>query len=124
MEKAKERLSKLKFESGSLEFRGCGTFPERGYAKIVWLGIIGEEMRRNAEAVMKEFSINENRETTLHLTVARVYGKSNKIKSFLERYEDKGFGSFTPEHICIYESVLKKPNPEYRIIERFSLLPA
>ena len=114
----------MKFESGSLEFKGCGTFPEKGYAKIVWIGIIGEEMRRNAESIMKEFSINENRETTLHLTVARVYGKSGSIMPFLEKYKDSGFGSFTPENIYLYESILKKPNPEYKMIGRFGLLPA
>jgi len=121
--KAKDKLGKLKFEGGSLGFKGCGVFPGRDFARIVWIGVVGEGMKRNADAIMKEFGINENRETTLHLTIARVYGKTEKTESFLEKYRETDFGSFRPESICLYQSILRKPNPEYRMMDRF-LLPA
>jgi len=124
LSKAMEKMGKMTFEKGNVELKGSGVFPNPDYARIVWIGISGEEMRGNVERIMKEFGIDEKRETTLHLTVARAYGKSDKIKSFLEKHKDEEFGSFAPEYICIYESILKKPNPEYRIIEKIRLFPA
>ncbi|MCX6773662.1 MAG: RNA 2',3'-cyclic phosphodiesterase [Candidatus Micrarchaeota archaeon] len=121
LDKANEKLGRMKFENGNVEMKGSGVFPKLDYARIVWIGTRCEEMKRNAEMIMKEFNINENRETTLHLTVARVYGKSDRIGLFLEKYKDKEFGSFNPEDICIYESILKKPNPEYKIIEKIKI---
>ncbi len=118
---AEEILAGLKFEPGDIVLKGAGVFPNPEFVKIAWVGVDGREMKRNADRLIKSFKIEEGREARLHLTIARVYGKTEKTKMFVEKYGATDFGTFRPDAICLHESVLKKPNPEYKLIKKYGL---
>jgi len=120
-EDAEKVLAGLKFEPGDVTLRGAGVFPNPEFVKIAWVGVEGREMKRNADKLIKAFKIEEGREARLHLTVARVYGKTDEAKTFVEKYKTADFGTFRPDAICLYESLLKKPNPEYKLIRKYGL---
>jgi 2'-5' RNA ligase len=116
---AEKKMAGLKFEPGNVTMKGAGAFPNMDFIKIAWIGVEGQEMKRNADRLIKAFNIEEGREAKLHLTVARVYGKAESVKKFIEKYYAADFGTFAPSEICLYESVLKKPNPEYRLLKKY-----
>jgi 2'-5' RNA ligase len=120
-DEAEKVLAGISFEPGDVTLKGAGVFPNPEFVKIAWVGVEGREMKRNADKLIKAFRIGEGRESKLHLTVARVYGKTDRVKAFAEKHAAADFGTFRPDAICLYESVLKKPNPEYRLIKRYGL---
>ncbi len=118
-EDAEKVLAGLKFEKGDVTLKGAGVFPNPEFVRIAWVGVEGAGMKRNANVMIKAFRIEEGREAKLHLTVARIQGKTDNAKSFVEKYCATDFGTFRPDSICLYESVLKKPNPEYRLLKKY-----
>jgi 2'-5' RNA ligase len=121
LDDAEKVMASLKLEPGDVTLKGAGVFPNQEFVKIAWVGVEGRGMKRNADKLIKAFKIEEGREARLHLTVARVYGKTEKAKTFVEKYGANDFGTFRPDAICLYESVLKKPNPEYKLIREYGL---
>jgi 2'-5' RNA ligase len=118
-EDAENALAGMKFENGDIALKGAGVFPNPEFVRIAWVGVEGDGMKRNANIMIKAFRIEEGREAKLHLTVARIQGKTDKAKEFVEKYAATDFGTFRPDAICLYESVLKKPNAEYRLVKKY-----
>ncbi len=107
-----ERMKRLFLARFEIELGGVGFFPSPSFIRIVYLGV---KIPKKEEKILKEFSnsLGGAPFTTLHLTVARIKKRPN-----LELFSKKSFdyGGFVVERLVLYESILKKPNPNYREI--------
>ncbi|RUM34388.1 MAG: RNA 2',3'-cyclic phosphodiesterase [Archaeoglobus sp.] len=72
-----DKLSNVaeKFEPFTAKLEGIGFFPNRGKIRVVWAGIISDEIVRLAKAVRKEMmklGFREDKEFIAHATLARI----------------------------------------------------
>jgi 2'-5' RNA ligase len=59
-----------------------------------------------------------------HLTIARIKKLNSKkyFQSVVQRYKDFDSGEIAIESIFLYQSILHKEGPEYRVLQEYRLL--
>ena len=118
-----------KYKKFRIGIKGIGVFPKLSLIKILWLGIkddSGELTNLFSEIENKMFGLNfekEKRSFNPHLTIARVRVVNNleKIKFFVEKFNDINFGFSEVSEIKLYQSILKPEGSEYIVKEKFCL---
>ncbi len=112
----------------SLSVRGLGAFPSWTRPRVVWTGLQGGEplVQLNKKIVDALEGIGfpqEEHSFQPHCTLGRIRSSHNQLKLVhlarpLEREE---YGSFTVNHLILYESQLRIHGPLYREIHDFFL---
>jgi 2'-5' RNA ligase len=114
----------------SLEFFGCGVFPERRNPRVLWVGVRSapkplHELQRKAEAAAIALGFApEGRDFEPHLTIARFRGPERGIEAVLSKYREISLGTLSVEEATLYQSHLSPAGSRYEPLRRFPLLSA
>lgn len=113
-----------------LEARGTGAFPNLDRPRVIWIGLVSEELIRLAQQVEKaaaEVGFEpEARPYSPHLTIARVRDLSGwqRIRRVLHESSVQGFGSTLISEMILYRSILGGQASEYQPIARYTFSTA
>jgi 2'-5' RNA ligase len=125
-----ESLSKmsLSYKPFCIKIWGVGVFPNKKYARIIWVGIedsdLLENLQRDIENAMELSGYpKEGRGFHPHLTIGRV--RSQKGMAYLIReidtWQSKDFGSLEITNIKLMRSDLKPTGAQYSCLQEISL---
>lgn len=125
--KVKEILKKLDLGSKfKVKVRTVGAFPNENYVRVIWFGLEDDEeifvLHKKIDfGLSKLFSFEKD--FLAHVTLARVkfVKDKEKLKAFLERFKKTELGEMEVEKVVLYESILSKEGPEYKVIEEYPL---
>jgi 2'-5' RNA ligase len=122
------QLEKLvqSFSVFMVEFTGVGAFPDLSAPQVLWLGAKSTELLRlmqDTDAALDHLRKDEHASGFPHLTLARIklvkdYPRwLEKIKAF-----DKiKLEEMRVDNIVLYESILGKDGPRYKVVKEFRL---
>jgi 2'-5' RNA ligase len=103
-----------------VRLHGSGTFPLKGNARVVWVGLEGTEplaiIASRLEGSLQELGFEpEVRAFQPHLTLARVKDPraSGPAIALAENYATADFGSVNVDRILLKKSVLGPKGPTY-----------
>lgn len=116
----------------ALEYRGIGTFPERGTPRVVWAGAIGEIDRLAGLAVAVERHAEtvgvprERHPFVAHLTIGRVKSDRNlkRLQAAIEPQRDVPLGKDEVGEFVLIRSTLTSDGPVYEAVESFVFRPS
>ncbi len=104
----------------TVRLHGSGTFPPKGGARVVWVGLEGAEplglIASRLERPLQEIGFEpEGRAFKPHLTLARVKDPraSGSVVKLAERYATSEFGSVSVGKVLLKKSVLGPRGPTY-----------
>jgi 2'-5' RNA ligase len=110
-------------KSFDLQLKGIGHFNQ----KVLWIGGTSKDCIDLANKIDNDLSAlgfqGEERDFTIHLTLARIQYIKNKAKfnRMLEVCKNDDFGKFKVDKIKLMESVLSAGRSIYKTIAEFSL---
>ncbi len=118
-------LRSIRFKPFDITLKGVGFFPSNTKPRVIWVGVEGLNLIHLAETIddvlFTSFGIQKEwREFTPHVTLGRVKGFVD-ISTFVEKYKEHTFGSFSMERFYLVQSVLKPSGSEYKIIQSFGV---
>lgn len=104
-----------------LQAEGGGIFPERGFPRVIWMGLQGEidlllSIRRKIDAALNEIGFpKEKRPFRGHLTIGRVKGRADAglLRRELQLIENIQSETFTARRIALFKSDLKPGGAVY-----------
>jgi len=107
----------------TIRLHGSGTFPPKGNARVVWVGLEGAGplgvIATRLEASCRGIGFEaEGRAFKPHLTLARIKDPmaSGSAISLVERYATSEFGSVDIDRIFLKRSVLGPQGPTYTTV--------
>jgi RNA 2',3'-cyclic 3'-phosphodiesterase len=109
-----------------VEARGTGAFPNLERPRVIWIGLVSEELIRLAQKVEKaatEVGFEpEGRPYSPHLTIARVRDLNGwqRIRRVLHQSSIRGFGSTLISEMILYRSILGGQASRYQPISRYA----
>ncbi|HDP74733.1 MAG TPA: RNA 2',3'-cyclic phosphodiesterase [Bacteroidales bacterium] len=116
-----------KFEPFSLTLKGIGFFG-RPLPRVIWVGVdfseVLNDLKLSVDSALSEFGYSFDKERfNPHFTLGRVKFMHNtdKLNAEVQQYRNKSFQVQTVRELVLYESILKRQGPEYRIIQKFQL---
>ena len=116
------------FSPCTLNAKGLGVFPNFRRPKILWVGLIGDQLAplaANIESALVPLGfIPENRAFIPHLTVGRWRDASRPAKNLrqeIDSWNDFEFGACTIRQIVLFQSVLKPEGASYRELKTIQL---
>ena len=114
-----ERISG-QFEPFEMEIKGIGAFPNKSYARVVWLGVTeGYQTLKAIADLIGNFLVNmgfeKEQQFVPHLTLGRVRSGRNKneLLVLLRKYENVEIGRMKVEKITLFQSKLSPKGPIY-----------
>lgn len=114
----RERLAAIEFRSFFLPIEGIGTFPAKGPAKIVWIGVghghphLFQLHKRVQEAALATGLEADLRPWHPHVTLARCRGvDGGALRKFLKSKADLDVGMFRVDTFYLYCSELTPAGP-------------
>jgi 2'-5' RNA ligase len=106
-----------------------GIFPHSGPPRVLWVGLREERpclvrIHEALEQGLEKLKIaKEDKEYSLHITLARVKGKINgNIEKMLQEYANISLGSCQVENVILFQSVLQPSGSVYTPLAEISLL--
>jgi 2'-5' RNA ligase len=133
-------LAEVRNEAVTLQFRGCGFFPNPKSARVFWVGIQGGEalatLAGSVDRALETLGIpREAHAYTPHLTLARGAGGSgtprwrngDRENSRFAKLQEKlpslsaEFGTMTAREFFLYQSQLSPKGSRYSKLARFEL---
>ena len=121
IEKVKNRLKEIRFNSFETEIKELGIFSEK-FVRIVWLHVKNcEELQRKIDFALKDLFESEKRFMS-HLTIARVKKIKDK-REFLRKLKEIKIPEikFKVDRFYLMKSELNSKGPVYNILEEFDL---
>jgi RNA 2',3'-cyclic 3'-phosphodiesterase len=116
-------LRTVRFNPFTATVMGTGCFPNRRNPAVLWIGVEPagqfEAIFYRIEDALRPLGFGpEQRRYHPHITVARphAYAKKEAIR-FLDQNCDVSAGEFVIGEFVLYESILKREGPEYRVVE-------
>ena len=109
-----------------LEARGTGAFPNLDRPRVIWIGLVSQELMRLAQQVERaatEVGFEpDGRPYSPHLTIARVRDLNGwqRIRRVLHQSSVQGFGSTVISEMILYRSILGGQAPRYHPIARYT----
>lgn len=113
-----------------LQLKGLGVFPEKGKARIVWIGIEDpQNLRLLYNATLRQLlammDIDRPRFSP-HVTIARIGDNTksssfDEIKQLISKNKETHFGKMMVEKVTLFESVLMPKGPIYSVIHESML---
>lgn len=117
----KKLLSNIEFKKFNIKIVGAGAFPNKNYARVIWIGCKSEDLNKLATEINEKLSVLFSKEDfKAHLTIARAKGKVS-LKEFFEKYENIDFGEMEVNKFILFRSTLNKNGPIYEKIAEFGL---
>lgn len=124
LEKVKEKLKNLKFNSFSAKLGDIGVFHYHKNPRLVWIKVLGKgiwDLQKQIDLVLKDIFPLEERFMS-HLTIARLkYVKDKKgFDESLKALTVKDI-IFSVENFKLMKSELRELGPVYFVIDKYSL---
>jgi 2'-5' RNA ligase len=124
VEKVKEALDSLRFQSFEVEFTGLGVFPSPRRINVVWVGIKQGQDQLNGifqqfEPKLRQFGLPpDNKGFSPHMTIARVKSAMNReqLAAYVESKRDEEFGKMAVKAVRLKKSTLTPRGPIYKTI--------
>ena len=124
VQKVKEILDGVRFQSFEANFSGLGAFPNLNRINVVWVGITHghEELRgifEQIEPKLRQIGMApDNKGFSPHLTIARVRSGRNKaaLGDAVSKMKDLMFGSMPVTCVRLKKSTLTPKGPIYTTI--------
>jgi 2'-5' RNA ligase len=114
----RKKLNAIEFRAFFLPVEGVGTFPPKGPAKIIWIGVgqghphLFQLHKRVQEAALGVGLLADLRPWHPHFTLARCYGSHGGVlRKFLKSNADLDAGMFRVEAFHLYCSELTPAGP-------------
>ena len=113
-----------------LQFKGLGVFPEKGKARIVWIGIEDpQNLRLLYNATLRQLLAMMDIDRpwfSPHVTIARIGDNTksssfDEIKQLISKNKETHFGKMMVEKVTLFESVLMPKGPFYSVIHESML---
>ncbi|MCI4434499.1 MAG: RNA 2',3'-cyclic phosphodiesterase [Thermoplasmata archaeon] len=120
LEKIDSILSSIKISQFSLMLKGAGAFPNEKKARVLWIGIISEELNKLGNEVSDKLSFYNEERFSPHLTIGRLKEISN-LSEDLKAFKNTEFGIYPIDHFSLYKSTLKPDGPVYEEIKKYFL---
>lgn len=105
-----------------------GVFGSRYAPKIVWMGMSAEEefknLKRDLQNGFESCGYKPDRQNFVpHLTLGRITHTQSKpyFQKMIESHRHSPENSFKVNEVFLYESILHKEGPEYKVIEKYEL---
>ncbi len=120
------RLEKVKSSPFPVTLSGIGVFPSQKFVRVVWVGTGSEafvSLARDVQEKLQDVRKEEYKDVVVHLTLARVRSQRNReeLLSIVSQLKSKNFGSFVVDRFVLYESLLQRGGPAYRVVKEFPL---
>uniref|UniRef100_A0A7J2TIA4 RNA 2',3'-cyclic phosphodiesterase n=1 Tax=Archaeoglobus fulgidus TaxID=2234 RepID=A0A7J2TIA4_ARCFL len=119
----KSALERVKFSPFKINLKGVGKFPERGDARVIWIGVErDEELRELAEKVyseLKKLGFKRDKDFVAHLTVARLKKRNREVEKVIEEFRNVEFGEMLVKDFRLKQSILKPTGPIYKDVHVF-----
>lgn len=121
LEKVREKLKDVRFESFDARLESVGTFSFRGNPRIVWIKIGGRgifELQERVDSLLSEVGFAREQRFMSHMTIARVKYVKDK-KGFVDYVGGIGLKSlrFRVGEFKLKESELRAIGPVYSDVE-------
>ncbi|MFU8859504.1 MAG: RNA 2',3'-cyclic phosphodiesterase [Cyclonatronaceae bacterium] len=116
-------LRTVSFNPFTATVTGTGCFPNRRNPTVLWIGVEPagqfEAIFYRIEDALRPLGYGpEQRRYHPHITVARTGAHTKQeAVSFLSEYNEFNAGDFIVVEFVLYESILRRSGPEYRIVE-------
>ena len=112
----------------NIMLEGTGVFPNKGYIRVVWIGLKGlqylVDIAKNVDEKIASLGFKkEKRDFSAHLTIGRVKSSKNKdvLLKKIEEYTDFNFGIQEVKSIKLKKSVLTPKGPIYTTLKEVVL---
>ena len=116
------------FSCFTINAKGLGVFPDLRRPRILWVGLVGDELNALASRVEKAFVpfgfAAERRAFTPHLTVGRwrqFDGSPKELGDEIEKWRGHDFGRSKIDEVILFQSVLKQEGAVYRTLKTVAL---
>ena len=124
VQKVKEILDGVRFQSFEAHFSGLGAFPNLNRINVVWVGIVGghetlREIFEQVEPKLRQVGLApDNKGFSPHLTIARVRSGRNKLTlaDVVSKMKDVDFGVMPVAYVRLKKSTLTPKGPIYTTI--------
>jgi 2'-5' RNA ligase len=128
LEAIDERLRRIRSQPFKVRVSGVGFFPNGRSPRVFWVGIESPDLRglaaRVDEQTVELGFPSEKRPFRPHLTLARSRG-NRRLDSALVgesvRFSEWGFGTFTTDRFCMYQSMLRPKGAVYEKLFEYRL---
>lgn len=113
-----------------LHARGTGAFPNLERPRVIWIGLVSEQLIRLAHqvesAAVQAGFVPEGRPYTPHLTIGRVRDLHGwqRIRQVLRESPNQDFGSVLISEMILYRSILGGEAAQYQPLARYPLTGA
>jgi 2'-5' RNA ligase len=109
------------FSCFTINAKGLGVFPNLRRPRILWVGLVGDELNALASRVEKTLVpfgfAAERRAFTPHLTVGRwrqFDGSPKELGDEIDKWQGHDFGQSKIDEVILFQSVLKPEGAVYR----------
>jgi 2'-5' RNA ligase len=109
----------------TLDFHGCGVFPDRRKPRVFWVGVRNAppslfELQSRAEVVARALGFApERRPFEPHLTIARFRGPERGLDSILSGCGSRDFGLSEVAEAILFESRLWPSGASYEKVRTY-----
>jgi len=116
-----------KYSPFELSMRGLGVFPNLGYIRVLWIGLVDPEpfsrMQMDFDEDFVKMGFKKERSYIPHLTIGRVKGARNKdaLVSKIKELEDVEIGDMNVNKLILKKSELTPSGPIYTTLKEFNL---
>jgi len=112
----------------TISFNKLGIFGSKYQPRVLWMGMENTkpliDLVNTINQELKQIGIATDRQNFVpHLTIGRIKKLSSKryFQSVVDRYKEFDSGEIKIEKINLYQSILHKEGPEYKILKSYSL---
>lgn len=130
LEKLFTRLENISRDFTPMRFvaSGVGAFPNKRKAKVIWLGLEGDNAELSSLAVQIDRASRaafktdiEKRRMKPHITIGRLKNGADILEQMESLESEIPKISFSVDRFYVVKSVLKPSGPEYEMIREFIL---
>lgn len=123
-------LNEINFKdnfSNEISIKGIGTFPNKNYMKVLWVGCENSEfitkLHDALDLEFKKIGFRLDKQFKTHITIGRIRNlkDKNEFKSKIEKLENFEIGNMNIEKISLKISELTPKGPIYSNIKVFEL---
>lgn len=123
IEKVKEALKKVKFESLEVSTNKIGVFPSESHVNVIWIDLDPANKIINLQSDIEDSLENlfeRDKRFAVHVTIGRVKSVKDK-KKFIEKLRSLKVKKmkFEIKNFYLLKSELTKEGPRYKILEKF-----
>jgi len=121
-------LNKIDLEnsfSNEITLKGIGTFPNKNYMKVLWIGCENNEflnmLHDELDLEFKNIGFKLDKQFKTHITIGRIRNLKDKkeFKTKIDKLENVKIGNMNIGKISLKKSKLTKKGPIYSNIEVF-----